>query len=126
MPHYMFNIRNGDQLETTLEAIELADLDAVRQEALASGRETVAELLRSGASLNSALSRSFEVTDETGTVVLTLPLVTASGTQLPSWSSLRPIRGSCRPSQDPDRHRRVQAFHKHTGGRFFFASALGM
>ena len=73
MPHYLFNIRNGDQLETTLEAVDLADLDAVRQEALTSGRETVAELLRSGASLNSALSRSFEVTDTTGTVVLTLP-----------------------------------------------------
>jgi hypothetical protein len=73
MPHYMFNIRNGDQLETALEAVELADLDAIRQEALASGREIVAESLRSGASLNSALSRSFEVTDKTGTVVLTLP-----------------------------------------------------
>ena len=73
MPHYLFNIRNGDQLETALEAVELAGLDAVRQEALASGREIVAELLRSGASLNSALSRSFEVTDTTGTVVLTLP-----------------------------------------------------
>jgi hypothetical protein len=73
MPHYMFNIRNGDQLETALEAVELTDLDAIRQEALASGREIVAELLRSGASLNSALSRSFEVTDTTGTVVLTLP-----------------------------------------------------
>jgi hypothetical protein len=73
MPRYLFNIRNGDQLETTLEAVELADLDAVRQEALASGREIVAELLRSDAALNSALSRSFEVTDETGNVVLTLP-----------------------------------------------------
>jgi hypothetical protein len=65
MPHYVFNIRNGDQLETALEAVELADLGAVRQEAVASGREIVAVLLRSGASLNSALSRSFEITDTT-------------------------------------------------------------
>ena len=97
MPHYFFNIRNGDQLETTLEAVELADLDAVRQEALTSGHETVAEALRSGAALNSALSRSFEVTDETGNVVLTLPFGECVRDAAPIWLSLKPNPGLLSP-----------------------------
>jgi hypothetical protein len=73
MPHYFFNTQVGRDLKQSLEAVDMPDLDAVRREAMASARETVAELLRSGASLDSALSRSFEVTDDAGKVVLTLP-----------------------------------------------------
>jgi hypothetical protein len=73
MPHYFFNIRVGKDLKQSLDAVDMPDVDSVRREAMASAREMVAELLRSGASLDSALSRSFEVMDEAGKIVLALP-----------------------------------------------------
>ena len=79
MPRYLFNVRDQHGLERDLEGIELPDLDAVQREALRAGKRRIADCLRSGAPLDEALRRAFEIADEAGQVVLTIPF--AEGAQ---------------------------------------------
>jgi hypothetical protein len=70
MPRYFFNIVDDDRTIVDSQAVELADLDEVRQEAVTSARELISEnVLRGGA----PDGRRFVVTDETGTVVAEIP-----------------------------------------------------
>lgn len=70
MPRYFFHIRQGDELFTDDEGEELADLNAVRNEAVESARELMADDVAQG---RPSELRVFEVTDEHGNTVLTLP-----------------------------------------------------
>ena len=73
MPRYLFNVRDQHGLEQDLEGIELLDLDAVQREALRACKRRIADCLRSGAPLDEALRRAFEIADEAGQIVLTVP-----------------------------------------------------
>ena len=73
MPRYLFNVHTPHGLERDLEGTELPSLEAVRKEAFVASKRMIAAFLRSGMPLNQALSRTFEIADETGQVVLTVP-----------------------------------------------------
>ena len=67
MPLYYFHVRTERGLVEDEEGIELADMQAVRREALVSTHEFTAEAEWSG-------SLTFEVADASGDTVLTLPI----------------------------------------------------
>ena len=69
MPRYFFHIKD----EATIldqEGIELADLKAVRNEAIQTARQSMSERILDGHAPN---GRTFIVTDEQGQVVLNFP-----------------------------------------------------
>jgi uncharacterized protein DUF6894 len=69
MPRYFFNIVDPDGTIPDTEGSELPDIDAVREEALASAREMIAETIKNGGKVD---GRSFRIEDITGAVDLTL------------------------------------------------------
>jgi hypothetical protein len=79
MPRFLFNVRDQHGLEQDLEGMDLPDLDAVQRKAMRSCKRRIAACLRSGAPLDEALRRAFEIADEAGQVVLTIPLASARG-----------------------------------------------
>lgn len=70
MPRYFFHIRQGDEVFADDEGEELADLSAVYTEAVESARELTADDVAQG---RPPEPRMFEVTDEHGNTILTLP-----------------------------------------------------
>jgi hypothetical protein len=82
MPRYFFNIRQDKLLLEDDEGEEFANLDAARQEAIASAREILSEAAFSGEA--ASLDRKIEVADEAGETVLTIPIGRVTGTETQS------------------------------------------
>lgn len=70
MPRFYFNVRDGDTVITDQEGIELAGKSDAAEEAMQAARDLLADQLKHGARLE---SKSFEVVNDTGETVLTLP-----------------------------------------------------
>ena len=70
MPMYYFHIHGPDGTIADEEGSDLADIAAVREEAVAAVREIVADRIRSGKGPN---GRELRVADDAGKVVLSLP-----------------------------------------------------
>jgi len=70
MPRFYFNVRDGDSVITDPEGIEVPGLRAVEDEATQAARDLLADRVKHGEQIG---SRKFEVIDETGRQVLTLP-----------------------------------------------------
>jgi hypothetical protein len=70
MPRYSFNIRFDGSIIEDEEGLELAGLDAAREEAVLSARSLVLEELRSGNPIGP--TDGIAVSDETGHVLLTI------------------------------------------------------
>ena len=74
MPLYFFHVRTGYDLVSDDEGMELANLEEARAEAIESALELMANDLKSG---EAPELRIYEVTDESGATVLTLPFADA-------------------------------------------------
>ncbi len=70
MRRYFFHLRDGNQFDEDVEGIELPDLKAVHREATLAAREMIAEYVLLGQHMD---GQCFEVTDEDGAVVATIP-----------------------------------------------------
>ena len=80
MPRYHFHIRKGDVLVEDSEGIEVSDAEALEEEAIEAARDLLAEGDLQG------LDRRiwvYEVADESGATVLTLPFSEAVEPDLP-------------------------------------------
>jgi hypothetical protein len=86
MAKYYFHIRKGDVLEEAPEPIEADGPEAVEEEAIEAARDLLAEGDLSG--LDRRLW-SFEVADESGTTVLSLPFSEAIEPDLPTEEEAR-------------------------------------
>jgi hypothetical protein len=73
MPRYYFDIRDGDKLVEDAEGIELSDVAAAREEAVAAARELLAEHLRHG---ELPETKQFEIRNEAGELIETVPFRT--------------------------------------------------
>jgi hypothetical protein len=72
VPRYFFDvITNGDRIVDPL-GLELPDREAARVEAIRAAVEMIANN-----ALENAVDAQFEVTDENGTIILTLPFAAA-------------------------------------------------
>ena len=70
MPRYFFHIKDEATTILDQEGIELADLKAVRNEAIQTARQSMSERILDGHAPN---GRTFIVTDEQGQVVVNFP-----------------------------------------------------
>jgi hypothetical protein len=86
MARYYFHIRKGDVLEEASEPIDADGPEAVEEEAIEAARDLLAEGDLSG--LDRRLW-SFEVADESGTTVLSLPFSEAIEPDLPTEEAAR-------------------------------------
>ncbi len=80
MPRYFFHIRKGDVLVEDSAGIEVSRAEALEEEAIEAARDLLAEGDLQG------LDRRvwvYEVADESGTIVLTLPFSEAVEPDLP-------------------------------------------
>ena len=82
MPRYYFNVRQNKFLLKDDEGADLADLNAVREEAVASAREILSEAAFSGRA--ASVDRKIEVTDAIGQTVLIVPVGHATDTDTQS------------------------------------------
>lgn len=71
MPVFYFHVRSEGSVLQDDEGIDLPDRDAAGTEAAASARDIVAERVKSGKPFG--LDDVFEITDESGQLVLTVP-----------------------------------------------------
>lgn len=67
---YFFNMHIGDEYLSDEDGIDLPDLESVRREAVAAAREMVAAAVLVG---RLPLHECFEITDEQGNLVLSMP-----------------------------------------------------
>jgi len=74
MPQFFLNVRDGDHLTRDVEGIEAANLEAARAEALAAARDVLGDELKNDQVQD---NRQYEITDEAGQVVATIPLMDA-------------------------------------------------
>jgi hypothetical protein len=74
MPKFFMNVRDGDYLARDVEGIEAANLDAARAEALAAARDLLGDELKNDQVQD---NRHFEIVDEAGQVLATVPLMDA-------------------------------------------------
>ena len=70
MPKYYFHIRTSDTFIPDDRGFDFPDLEAAKREPMTAAREMIAEMVLDGEPID---EMRFEVTDESGTVVLTLP-----------------------------------------------------
>jgi len=70
MRRYFLHVRDGASLITDDQGMELPDLGAARQQALAAAREIISQAVLKGEPLD---GRVFEIADEAGTVLLLVP-----------------------------------------------------
>lgn len=73
MPRYFLNLRDRDGLHLDPDGDEFGGLDDLRDEVMIGIKQIVANALVSGSTLSDALDRSFEIIDEAGETVLTVP-----------------------------------------------------
>jgi len=74
MPLFFMNVRDGDHLTRDVEGIAAANLDAARAEALAAARDLIGDGIKNDQVQD---SRLYEITDEAGQVLATIPLMDA-------------------------------------------------
>ena len=74
MPRYFFNLRKSDDRVDDRDGAEYTDLEQARLDAILSAREIMAEWACAG---KPADGSEFQITDETGHVVLTVPFQAA-------------------------------------------------
>ena len=72
MPRYFLDLRDGAKIYYDPEGIELSDLRSAEAEALASGKQMVAEHLLSGGKLSEIIGRAFDIKDVSGAIILTV------------------------------------------------------
>lgn len=70
MPRYFFHQVTQAELIYDLEGTELPDLEHARREAIRDARHLMAEAIRAGQDIS---SRSIQVCDEGGSILMTLP-----------------------------------------------------
>jgi hypothetical protein len=83
MPRYHFHIRKGEVLVEDPEGTEVAQAESLEDEAIEAARDLLADGDRQGLDRREWV---FEVTDESGTTVLTLPFSEAVEPDLPEAS----------------------------------------
>jgi hypothetical protein len=71
MARFYFHLRSADELAQDDEGLELPDLAAAREQAIASAREIVADAIKAG---KTKTLRHFVIADENGREILTVPL----------------------------------------------------
>ena len=81
MPRYFFHIRKGDVLVQTLESVEVSTDDSLEEEAVEAARDLLAD---GDARAVDRREWAFEVADESGTTVLTLPFIAAAEADFPA------------------------------------------
>jgi hypothetical protein len=74
MPLFFLNVRDGDFVVRDPEGTEFANLEAARVEALAAAREVLGDAIKTGQGQD---NRQYEITDEAGQVLATVPLMDA-------------------------------------------------
>ncbi|MDI6028684.1 hypothetical protein QBK99_21145 [Corticibacterium sp. UT-5YL-CI-8] len=74
MPRYFFHLVKRTEVLRDDEGSELPDLEQARLEALNDARHLMAEAIRSGKDIS---SRSVQICDEAGNILLLLPFVDA-------------------------------------------------
>ena len=74
MTRFFFHIRDGSVFIEDPDGTELDDLDAARDEALASARDLVAARVKAGLVVD---GRHFEITNEAGEILADVPLTSA-------------------------------------------------
>jgi hypothetical protein len=72
MPRFYIHVRNGAGLSEDLEGFDLPDVEAARNEAIAAGKQSIADHLLNGGLLSEALLHSLEIVDESGTTISTV------------------------------------------------------
>ncbi len=70
MPKYFFHIRTSDTFSPDDRGVDFPDVEAAKREAFTAAREMIADMVLDGDPID---GMRFEVTDESGNVVLTLP-----------------------------------------------------
>lgn len=71
MPRYFFNVRTNGDLEEDHDGSEFLTYELAYDEAVRSACEIVGELIISGRAVD---SRTFEITDEAGEIVGSVPM----------------------------------------------------
>ena len=71
MPQYFFHIRDGETLIQDEEGAFFEDFETARSEAYSSARDLAADQLRGGVNVSPSV---VQLTDETGMVLLAVPL----------------------------------------------------
>lgn len=80
MPRYFFHVRDGGTLlPDDGESVAFESVEQIRREAIQSAREILSNAALTGKA--GSLNTQIEVTDEAGTVVLTMPIGRAIGTE---------------------------------------------
>lgn len=74
MPRFFFHLRDGDDLTMDSEGTDLPDVEAARAAAIPAARDMLAEGIRRDGRLG---RQNFEISDETGTVLATVPFRSA-------------------------------------------------
>jgi uncharacterized protein DUF6894 len=69
MPRYYFHVRDGNRIERDPEGVELADLDAARKRAV----DRAFAIWSKTPPSPEHNEQTFEITDEAGTTVLSVP-----------------------------------------------------
>lgn len=80
MPRYFFHVRKGDVLVEDPEGTEVSETEALDEEAIESARDLLADGDLQGLDRREWV---YEVADESGTTVLTLPFSKAVEPDLP-------------------------------------------
>lgn len=70
MPRFFFNVHDGDEIIRDHEGVDVPALDDAIEEARQAARDLLAERVKHGAAID---SQAFEVLDDKGKAVLTLP-----------------------------------------------------
>jgi hypothetical protein len=78
MPRYYLHVRDGAELAVDHEGLELGDQAAARDEALRVGKQALAEHLKGGGRLSTAIARSIEIADEGGRMLSVVTYAEAS------------------------------------------------
>ncbi len=86
MPRYYMNLRDQDGLTQDLEGDDFPDIVHARDDALFAAKQMVAELLKGGRTLEDALSRTIEITDDSGEVLATVSFADGAAADLRDMS----------------------------------------
>jgi hypothetical protein len=83
MPRYFFHVRDGDGVRLDIEGSAVASLQEAHATALADAKLILAEYLRGGGVLSTALNQVVEVVDADGVTVLEVPFTEAAEADMP-------------------------------------------
>ncbi|MCJ2132288.1 DUF6894 family protein [Methylobacterium sp. E-045] len=72
MPRYYFHLRDGSNLHHDPEGGEFESIEAARSEAVGSAKLLISEIVKAEAPLGLALRLIYEITSETGEVMVVM------------------------------------------------------